>query len=385
MTAVGKRFTIDGSAELENRAQRICEATRDAILGIVPEVQIEGLVLCGGYGRGEGGVLRVGGEERLYNDLEFFLFLRGNRYSNEAKYGAEIHRRCEALTEEWGIEVEVKLSSLEAFRASGATMFYYDVVMGRRWLIGSEELFEGMDHLRDPGQIPLSEAVRLMMNRCSGLVFATYRLLERKDWSQEDSDFVARNLAKTQLAMGDSLLTAMGRYHWSCRERNRRLESESARIELLRANPQLLEDHRMGVDFKSNPHFDPDRNRADWGAALEEVSQRARGVWLWLESRRLGREFESVQSYLSYDKTKCPGYPIWKNILINAKFFGVKGMSVPGVFRYPRERLFDALCAVLWDANASDPFGSRLDSLLLDGDDPASRLAAYERLWHRFG
>ncbi|PYL00604.1 MAG: hypothetical protein DME19_04505, partial [Verrucomicrobia bacterium] len=73
-------------------------------------------------------------------------------------------------------------------------------------------------------RIPLCEATRLLMNRCSGLLFARERL-ECAEFSPVDADFVERNLAKAQLAFGDAVLTAFGRYHWSCLERHKRLKS----------------------------------------------------------------------------------------------------------------------------------------------------------------
>jgi hypothetical protein len=61
------------------------------------------------------------------------------------------------------------------------------------------------------------------MNRSSGLLFSA-ALLDSDKFLEKDSDFVRRNIAKAQLALGDVVLSAFGRYHSSCRERHRRLE-----------------------------------------------------------------------------------------------------------------------------------------------------------------
>src|SRR3989442_3228826 len=101
-------------------------------------------------------------------------------------------------------------------------MFYYDLVTRHHRLWGDEALLAGCDHHRDGGRIPLYEATRLLMNRCSGLLFAKERL-QRDRFTHDDADFVSRNLAKAQLAFGDAVLTVNGQYHWSCRERHQRL------------------------------------------------------------------------------------------------------------------------------------------------------------------
>ena len=51
------RFTIDGSDALEDHLARVCESAAEGVLNIVGKARLEALVLGGGYGRGEGGVL----------------------------------------------------------------------------------------------------------------------------------------------------------------------------------------------------------------------------------------------------------------------------------------------------------------------------------------
>src|SRR5205823_13904433 len=121
--------------------------------------------------------------------------------------------------------------SLNKLRRSPVSMFYYDLVMGHRWLRGEEGLLSGCEHHRDAERIPLAVATRLMMNRCSGLLLARERL-ERAEFSPGDADFVGRNLAKAQLAFDTTILTAFGRNDWSCQGRHKRVNQ-------LKASPDL--------------------------------------------------------------------------------------------------------------------------------------------------
>src|SRR5438105_13305058 len=81
-----KRFTLDGSDELEALLRQLCTHISERVARLVPEGKLEALVLGGGYGRGEGGVLTTDAGERPYNDLEFYIFLRGERLLNQKKY-----------------------------------------------------------------------------------------------------------------------------------------------------------------------------------------------------------------------------------------------------------------------------------------------------------
>src|SRR4026209_1598165 len=76
------RFTLDGSAELEGHLERTCRQVLAAIRNAVPQGRLEAVLLGGGYGRGEGGVLKTKSGDRPYNDLEFYVFLRGNEFLN---------------------------------------------------------------------------------------------------------------------------------------------------------------------------------------------------------------------------------------------------------------------------------------------------------------
>src|SRR3954470_23870388 len=168
-TEVAPRFTADGSRELEQHLARTCEKIAAGVRGLIPRGKLEAILLGGGYGRGEGGVLVTPSGERPYNDLEFYVCVRGNRHLNEKRFGRALHVLGEILTPQAGVEVEFKITSLAEFERSPISMFSYDLTMGHRWLVGTEELLAHCEHHRAADKIPLSEGTRLLMNRCSGL------------------------------------------------------------------------------------------------------------------------------------------------------------------------------------------------------------------------
>jgi hypothetical protein len=337
------RFTIDGSERLEQHLAETCALVRAGIESIIPAHQLEGLALAGGYGRGEGGVLHENGQDLPYNDLEFFVFVRGSTYINDHRFKSALHALGEKLAPAVGLEVEFKILSITRLRHSAVNMFYYDLVMGHRWLIGGEHLFNGCDHHRDATVIPLHEATRLLFNRCSGLLFASERLA-RKDFTGEDADFVGRNIAKTQLALGDVVLAMSGLYHWSCRERHRRLP------QLPEANPALLAHHAAGVAFKLHPTRST-KTHDELCQEHAELSHLAQQIFLQLESRRLKIKLTTPADYIVCKTNKCPEVPLWKNVLIHLRTRGVP----PGITRYPREHLLHELVTMLWTNRSTEP------------------------------
>src|SRR5262252_2852089 len=102
---MNKRFTIDGSDCLEQRLDSLCGEVGRGVSGIVPVSKLEGLVLGGGYGRGEGGVLNTDFGDEPYNDLEFYVFLHGNRLLNQRRFGQALNHLAEQLSLDAGIHV----------------------------------------------------------------------------------------------------------------------------------------------------------------------------------------------------------------------------------------------------------------------------------------
>jgi len=373
-----KRFTLDGSAELETHLSQVCEQVRAGVVALIPEARLQGLVLAGGYGRGEGGVRRTSAGDAPYNDLEFFVFLRGQTVLNERRYRQALHELGERLTPLAGIEVEFKILSLPQFRRSETSMFYYDLMMGHQWLIGDERLFANCDHHREAKCIPQHEATRLLFNRCSGLLYAKERL-KRAPFTDAEADFVGRNIAKAKLALGDVYLTLKGAYHWSCRERQRRLQALQDEW-----STQLAPLHLAGVEFKLHPHCERAENKDALAAEHAAVSALAERFWLWVESQRLGGEYRSSGDYAATRGSLCPERSRLRNALSNARAFGLRGLFSPYRTRYPRERLLRSLSLLLWgQMSASER--SRIAACLNCGDPSlGAAVSAYETLWHRF-
>src|ERR1041385_8342203 len=128
------RFTRDGSDELERHLERACQKVLASIRRIIPPHRLQGIALGGGYGRGEGGVLKTAVGDQPYNDLEFYVFARGPTWFNERCYASALHRAGEELSRTAGVEVEFKITSLAKLRRSPPSMFYYDLVLGHCWL-----------------------------------------------------------------------------------------------------------------------------------------------------------------------------------------------------------------------------------------------------------
>lgn len=384
-SARSPRFTLDGDDALERQLERTCARVLSGIRGLIPAPKLEAVLLGGGYGRGEGGVLRGPAGDRPYNDLEFDVAIKGNRHVNEFRYHRRLDVLGEILTHLAGAEIEFKITSLAELAARPVSMFSYDLIAGHRllWPRASAPHLPGCDHHGCSESIPSAEATRLLMNRCSGLWFARVEL-EREPFTPAAADFVRRNIAKVQLACGDAVLTACGRYHWSCRERHHRLACLTAN----EPSPWLdavLRHHGAGVEFKLHP-ASGGIPRDALIALHREVTALARQCWLCLEARRLGRAFPSARAYAEDTGDKCPGSPRLLNFLLNLRANGFRLRAHPSPWRHPRQRIFNSLALLLWEpATFTDPdlrrrLGTELNTRASTIDE---WIAAYRAVWCR--
>ena len=378
------RFTLDGSLELEQQLEALCGRIRRAVLRVVAPPKLEALVLGGGYGRGQGGVMGTDSGEAPYNDLEFYVFIRGNPLVSTRKHGPAFRQLERDLSPGAGLHVEFKIDSLAQLERRAVSIFSYDLVSGHRILQGGPAIFSRCAHHAEAPRILGSEATRLLLNRCSGLLLAK-ELLQKDYLRADECDFIGRNLAKVQLALGDALLVLEGHYHWDCLERARRLR-QLRRPGIQPLLERVLEHHSAGIRFKLHPCREETSletfrtaHRTLTGLALEE--------WLWIENERLGARFSDLGEYAFSPVEKSSGRGFWPNLLLNLRTFGPAALLERNCTRYPRQRLLNTLPILLKERLLADGQTRRYVQRQLHtrAQDWRGLVAAYKRLWSCYG
>jgi hypothetical protein len=385
-SAPADRFTLDGDDQLERRLAQTCGKILAALRGLLPPPKLEAVLLGGGYGRGQGGVLITPDDHRPYNDLEFYVCLRGNRHWNERLYHRPLEILGEILAPQAGVELEFKIVSLAELARCPVNMFTYDLFAGHRWLMGHEGLLSGCKHHGAADKLPRFEATRLLMNRCSGLLLARERL-GRVHFTAADADFVCRNIAKVELALGDAVLTAFGLYHWCCRKRHERLQQlvHNERSPLASWLNEVCYHHAMGTEFKLHP-IRSGSSRDELRAGQAEVADIALRTWLWLESCRLGRVFRSARHYADDAVEKYSGAGRVRNFLVNVKALGPRAFFARNGSRHPRERVLTALALLLWEPEvltSPDLLHRVQTELNTHASSLPGLVAAYRALWQQ--
>ena len=265
--------------------------------------RLQGVVLGGGYGRGEGGVrsLELGGEggeakaeEALSNDLDFFAVTEEGASAAEiAAIGAALEPVSRRWTERLGVDVDFTVRTPWRLRHDQVRVMIQELIHGYFDVAGKKgaEMFKGIED-RPPSAFPWSEAVRLLVNRGVGLLLAHERMQSATRNGQdarcpsgvcatdvdvrcpsgstqnsklETRNFIFRNINKCILGSGDARLIARGGYLWKAEDRAAAL-----------GDPL----YSAAVAWKFRPRKESvcswDEAQAEWLKAVDEVMSAGR-------------------------------------------------------------------------------------------------------------
>ena len=310
-------------------APEIDRLVEDAIAKIASEIaalhipRLAGVVLGGGYGRGEGGVYESeivelcncgnshlhceisDGDakfhnenstipqfhnstiQNLSNDLDFYVVTEeGASEADIEKIGEMLAPIAEKWTAKLGVDVDFcRAKTPWRLKHDEERLMIQELVNGYVDVCGKKgaELFAHVRRL-EPSELPWSEAVRLLMNRGVGLLLAAEAAVSPETANcklQTANSFIVRNINKCVLGAGDARLIATGRYAWKVEDRAKALGDAL---------------YSKAVEWKLRPKAEPvcdwETAREAWLAAYREISalQRPRRAIYhaarWLVRRR---------------------------------------------------------------------------------------------------
>ena len=348
-----KRFTVDGSDDLEQQIAQDLEEIRNLVLARLDENHLTALVLGGGYGRGEGGVYVVDGKETVYNDYDFFVIV---------PHAAPFRRRivAEALSEvkslvepRCGIHVDFSPPIPHgALKRLPYELMFMELKAGHHVIIGPPDVLEDMPSY-DVESPPLEEGARLFMNRGVGLLLARRKLQREDGLPNDDHEFVVRNIRKAKLAMGDAVLFVKTCYSPSYSDRLARFRQVD-----LTGVPEkdlLSRYYEEAMAFKFHPsHECP--GATSLSAWHEEVTRFYETMFLWFEQQRLSDPNLDWAAYQRRGR-RLPRAGLLgslRNLVRNLQLETPHLPTFSQLFLHPRDRVLARLPNLLF-SNVNDP------------------------------
>jgi len=334
-------YTVRGDAALDELIESQLASIRDEVLSLLPADRIQGLVLGGGYGRGEGGAMRTSEGLWPYNDYDLVLV---HDIADEAALKAALHQVHVSQSAACGIHVDVTPIKSSALATLPQTLTWYELGRGHRVVHGKPDVLAPL-RARELSRVPESEWGRLLFNRGSGLLFSIWALQGKSQTLLADESFeqfTTRQVQKAWLSLGDVWLAERGKYSFSVQERAENIRALGS------DGPAFRDSYLKATDFKLAPVSEQNRD------------------YLIEQLQILAPLFSEALAKLPASESR----PL-VGLYATARNLNPLRWGLSRPWRYPRERLKRALVAEL--------LGNTLQRERLVGTPEE-----YRRLWERY-
>ena len=280
------QFTVRGSARVEAQLTGLVSAVTETIRSKLPDSSLVALVLIGGYGRGEGGVEVVNGLERPHNNLDFLLITRSP--SKELQH--TLDAALDPLRLQHGVGMDLSLTSPWKLQNSAPLLVWYDMRFGHKTLLGDAEFVPGLHRFTVERILP-SDIRNLMVNRAT-LILINRMLLSQAVVSEAARKTVIKHAIKCIIGYGDAMLFFRKAYHWSYREKQRRMKDH---LDIPESFRKLYDD---AMEFRFQPTYDS-YLQTHLGRWMESLSELLEPIHLDCERIRLARPSLTWGDYLT--------------------------------------------------------------------------------------
>lgn len=225
--------------EIENTFNRDIETINRIILSILDSDNILSIYLYGGYGRGEGSWVLENKNGKVtakpYNDYDITLIVK-KKLPNEKlrKVESELKKHLEV---KWIDLSQCRILNLKLFKP---TIKNYDFKYASKWIYGDENVLNHIPEI-DSKSITLKDVETLYITRIWTLI-GSFPQAGLKKMSRDEEMFFRNQMAKSILAIVDSILVLNHKYDASYKKRVEIVQSQTDDKDLLELSKWALEE-----------------------------------------------------------------------------------------------------------------------------------------------
>jgi hypothetical protein len=282
------KFTVRGTEKVEELITSMVLKVANTVEKKLEGNEYEALILIGGYGRGEGGVVVVDGEERPHNNFDFVLIVKNLDGSAIDDLKKKMMQALEPVIKEIQFGVDLSVINAGKLRHASCRVIWYDMRFGHKTILGNASFIPSIQHFTI-ANIPDWDARNLLVNRGT-LMIINDLLLEKSELSQDYKKLIVKHVVKAIIGYGDTLLYFLDDYNWSYVEKQKRMQKRSDVVPAFKA----IYDEAM--NFRFQPDYDNflKKDLLKW---MEELRIHFEKIFLICESKRLKKTNLNWENY----------------------------------------------------------------------------------------
>lgn len=253
------------------------------------------ILLVGGFGRGEGGVIWEDSAYRPVNDYDIIIIVKNSKFIQK-KYKSQINNLNKHLDKILKVK-QVDLAIVDYWKLfiPSYSVARYENKNGYKLLYGKKPL---MFATIPAFLIPQIEGTKYFRTRASGLLISALMLDGYGKFPRKvRNELIFLEINKAYLAIGDSFLIKIGKYHYSYQERKKRVLKYYNKYQLF--DKYLLDKYLYHVENKLRPDFtniNCDSLSEEWSIVANDLIS----SFLKYEINRLNHSFRNLHNYRDY-------------------------------------------------------------------------------------
>ncbi|MBI9054683.1 MAG: hypothetical protein JEY96_12745 [Bacteroidales bacterium] len=347
-------YTIYDNTEIDNQIDFFLNVIIEKIFTVINPNEIKSIVLCGGFGRGEGSVFFNNEQVQPINDFDITIFPRKNLNIFKLRYSEQLESVAQELVNIIPIkQIDLGIGDQRKFIIRTLRPFFtinaFEFIHGHRVLFGKSNI-HNLKYFYKSHKIPIAEGVKYLYTRGSGLLIPLLDTYQNSSLINNLNTYIEIN--KARLAIGDSYLIRYRKYHFSYQKR---IEiAKKINFNQLENGNTFKQMYLNALEWKLTPTSISEINLE---IELKSTIEHFLNYALWYESERIKKYFHSTNEYIRYkldisnhSKSERKLYDLSKGLYLLSIFFNENNYS-------------DSLNEKLFSIHKNDPIKHNLEYL----------------------
>jgi hypothetical protein len=377
------KFTVKGSAKVENKIKDMLQQIAAEFAKVLLPEEYKAVILLGGYGRGEGGVLIENGVEKPHNNFDLLLIYK----KNIRQKLQTLHNILGEFSQKNAIGIDLGTISACKLKHARCRLMWYDMRYGHKTILGDERFVSSIKQFKLEN-VPDWDILNLMVNRGT-LMIINDLLLEKKELEVTQQKLIVKHLMKAIIGYGDALLYFLNNYSWSYLEKQ----------QLMRQQTQVDSEFQSWYDAAIEFRFQPDYIKFlqnDLTEITERLRQKFSQIFLYCGQQRLKKKITNWTEYpdIVFRNAICQqpfSLKSWAkkaiNFFQNTQYSGKTGFKTALGYRFLGKTELLSVFFPFFAFQLTDQHYKNVikKSLLTDNEEVSELRKDYLRMWSKFG